>query len=102
MNANRARASGPDEADDDLRAFGFLPDAPIEQGPFAVWPENWDVVQAFMAVQTQWRYVGTRPVGLDYTAVDAALRLRRTQNRAEIFDGLRVMEYAVLDELANG
>jgi hypothetical protein len=50
-----------------------------------------------MRVQTQWRHSFGGPVGLDYTAVDVALkRFRIADEEGEIFAGLQVMEFAAL------
>lgn len=37
--------------------------------------------------------------GLDYSAVESVMRIRRMRGRAALFDGLRVMERAALREL---
>jgi hypothetical protein len=59
--------------------------------------ENWPTVQLWLRIQTQWRVSGMGgPVGLDYTAVEAAMRMLRLRNRTELFDGLQVMEVAAL------
>ena len=67
---------------------------------FEVLPENWDTVGMWMRVQTQWRTAGFgNAVGLDYSAVWATLNGLRIKNKAEIFDGLQVMELAALAAL---
>lgn len=32
----------------------------------AVWDENWDALQTFLKLSTQWRMGGFGPIGLDY------------------------------------
>lgn len=75
-------------------------------------PENWDVVLAFLAVQTQWRVGPGGYVGLDYPAARSAVKtviadglgLRKRGRRLRwkhVFPGLCEMEGAVLKELAS-
>lgn len=67
---------------------------------FDVWPENWETVQLFLAVQTQWRMAPMGGVvGLDYAAVDAAIRHLRRPMTPELFAGLQIMEKAAIAEL---
>lgn len=76
---------------------------------FEVYPENWDAVQLFLALSTQWRAVafGTMAsarvlhTGLDYTAVESVARLTGIprSRRAAVFQQIRVMEEAALDVL---
>lgn len=40
--------------------------------------------------------------GLDYTAAESLMRIRRIRNRGEMLDKLRVMEHAYLDEIHGG
>ncbi len=88
----------------DLRAFGAAQEQ-IEHalGPpetdFAVWPENWDAVQAFLAVQTQWATGFSGPTGLDYSRVRAGWELAGIAVTPELFHQLRIMELTVLDTL---
>ena len=75
-----------------------LPDAEPDT---KVWPENWDIVQAFLSVSTQWRMgtvgggmVPAMPlfIGLDYAAVRVALDALEIPVTPELWRGLRVME----------
>lgn len=71
---------------------------------------NWDVVRAFLAAQTQWRHAGTGvATGLDYAGARSAVRGVTADGRGEekagrrlrwrrVFDGLREMEAAALEE----
>lgn len=71
---------------------------------FPVLPENWDTVHLFMAVSTQWRRGGmeAQPVGLDYTAVDVAMRRGGWEDPdGELFAGLQLMEQAALAALSD-
>jgi hypothetical protein len=62
--------------------------------------ENWDTVQFFLCVQTQWRMGGMGGfLGLDYNVfpiVAQAMSITLTQ---ELFTGLRLMERAAAAEL---
>lgn len=67
--------------------------------PFAVWPDNWDAVQLFLASSTQWRLdaAGGR-AGLDYAALHWPMRTLRLSGRRALraFGGLQAMEAAYL------
>ncbi|MFL9883117.1 DUF1799 domain-containing protein [Paraburkholderia agricolaris] len=76
---------------------------------FEVYAENWDAVQVFSALSTQWRmaafsgFGAARLVhtGLDYSAIEPVYRLIGIgrDRRAAIFQQIRVMEEAALDAL---
>lgn len=67
---------------------------------FEVFEENWPAVEIFLRLATQWRLGAMGGVfGLDYAAVEAVLRMLRTDNPREIFDSIQVMEYAALPVL---
>lgn len=75
-----------------------------DAGHFEVWPENWNAVQLFLAVTSQWRKtviatmskVIVRYDGFDYPAVEAVMRIHNVPKaeRAEMFRSLQVMEVA--------
>ena len=99
--------------------FGANEEEPADEQPersFEVWPENWPAVELYLACCTQWRCVaapeGTAGMvsaiwsrivctGLDYTAVEATLRMRRIPRRkhSELLYDLQAMEHAALDEM---
>lgn len=58
-------------------------------------------VALFIDLMTQWRMGMAGPVGLDYTAIPAVMDLRDIprEERSELFDDLRVMESAALEQL---
>ena len=103
------RRRGPDEAAEDLAAFGvpeeqiaeLLPEGNPSGVLFAIWPENREAVEVFLALSTQWRFEGMSGTyfGLDYPGVEAALRMLRIKDRRAVFDDLRAMERAALEEL---
>lgn len=64
-----------------------------------MWPDNWQALDVFVAMQTQWRFSAIGPTGLDYSALDSVMRLRgvRKRDRADAFEAIRIMEGAALD-----
>ena len=65
-------------------------------GDLVVLPQNWPIVRAFMAVQTQWRYATSgHRLGLDYAGCQAAVQALGVGWR-QVFAGLQVMEAEVL------
>lgn len=69
---------------------------------FEVWPDNWRAVRYFVRVGTQWRVGGMGDlIGLDYAAVESALRLLGVQRSRwrVLFKDFQVMEAAAVDYL---
>lgn len=75
---------------------------------FEVWPENWEALNAFLYVSTQWRTAsiggGLEPVqvywqGLDYGAVCAMLTGLGFAQTPALWSDLRVMEVAARNVL---
>lgn len=66
-----------------------------------VWPENWQALQVFTAMGTQWRTGFSGAIGLDYSALPEVWRRTKTQpaERDEVFQCLRVMEGAALEHM---
>lgn len=88
----------PDEAIAD--ALRSMPPDEVE-----IWPWQQDVVDAFYLVSTQWRWitgatplgaVTSRMAGLDYAAAEVAWRLSGITLSADDFEGVRIMEAAVV------
>lgn len=78
---------------------------PGDADAFEVWPENWEVVDAFLCVSTQWRAIARGMEGaiywqgLDYAAVGAGLAGAGIVASPAIWGGLRVMEAAARNVL---
>lgn len=54
----------------------------------------------FLACETQWRTgAAGGALGLDYAALEAVLRLLKTEATPDLFGDLRAMEYAALEVL---
>lgn len=66
-----------------------------------VWPENWDSVQVFISLGTQWTVGPGGPIGLVYASLPVVLRRWRIplDRRDAVFDDLQVMEGAALEEM---
>lgn len=63
-----------------------------------IYPDNLTTVLVFIDMKTQWRVGPGGPIGLDYGVLREIWSTRRIKlaDRAEILDGLQVMEEAVL------
>lgn len=63
-----------------------------------IWPDNWDIVTAFIAINSQWRAIligkQLHYLGLDYTAVRARLEGQFTLT-PQLWDGIQIMEAEV-------
>ena len=97
---------GADEAGEDLAAWGASGDlrqrvAERNKERVRIWPENWETVRLFLSLDTQWRYHQGVPLGLDYPAVEAVLRLSGVEDARQVFEGLQTMERAALAVFRN-
>ena len=65
---------------------------------FAIWPENWQPLRVFLAMQTQWRVGVAGPTGLDYSAMPAVCQMLGIGNKAQrrAFPAVQVMEAEAL------
>lgn len=56
-------------------------------------------MSVFIAMSTQWRAGAAGPIGLDYNALPAVMRLVGVSRKAwpEVFDAIRVMEDSALE-----
>jgi Phage related hypothetical protein (DUF1799) len=89
---------GPTAAE--AKAFGLTVDE-ASGPPVEVWPDNLAPVNIFIAMATQWRLGPGGPIGLDYAALPAVMRLCGIpkKERAEAFDGIRILEDAALEQM---
>lgn len=67
--------------------------------PFKVFPENWDAVQMFLRLETQWRTGPRGLIGLDYRVMEWLLSLYPAADARALLDDVQVMESAVLDAI---
>ena len=76
-----------------------------ESAAFEVWAENWDALEAFLFVSTQWRAIGSGMSGaviyqgFDYAGVAAGLAAAGIDASRALWSGLRIMEAAARDAL---
>ena len=63
---------------------------------FEVWEENWEIVEMFLRMQTQWRVGMGGPTGLDYASLEWLCRLYSVKDPASLFEGLQLMEVTAL------
>lgn len=68
-----------------------------EEGAFGVWSENWDITQAFLAIDTQWRALTMIDgrvywMGLDYQGAKAGLELAGIELTPDQWVGVTIME----------
>jgi hypothetical protein len=69
--------------------------------PVEVWPDNVPTISVFISMSTQWRVGMSGATGLDYTALPTVMRLTGVPaaDRAEVFEGIRLMEDAALTKM---
>lgn len=87
-------------ADEDVFAIATLDVGEDEEG---LWPCHVAVANAFIAVTTQWRMVGTMSgvlvTGLDYAGAKAGLEAAGITLTPRAWEDLRVMEIAACEEM---
>lgn len=82
-----------------MNLFGFSEDDfSDEDTTFGVWPCNWQAVQLFIGVSTQWRVGMSGATGLDYSAVAAVMACSniKRKKRKSLLEKIRLMELEVL------
>ncbi|CAG9177761.1 DUF1799 domain-containing protein [Cupriavidus pampae] len=69
-----------------------------------VWPDNEKALDVFVQMSTQWRVGMNGPVGLDYSVLPFVMRMQRVprSEHPEVFESVRVMEHAAMDEMSEG
>lgn len=80
-----------------------LPKPKVEESEdFEVWEENWETVQMFLRVQTQWNVSMDGLVGLKYEVLlgsGGLFDLYNVKNRTDVLERLQVMEATALTEV---
>lgn len=73
----------------------------MDSDEFDVWPDNWQALDVFMAMGTQWRTGMGGATGLDYGVLPDVMSLRgvRKAERPEVFDWVRLMEGEALSQM---
>lgn len=83
-----------------MQAFGLTPDD-LAGDAFGIYPDNWSAFLVFEGMATQWRVGFSGPVGLDYNVLPWVIEQVGVPNedRAGLFEDVRVMEAAALGEM---
>ena len=72
----------------------------LHREPLGIYPENWDAVQLFLRVQSQWYFSGLgQRTGLNYSGVETAARLLGYNLTPDLFDQVQNLELAAIKEL---
>lgn len=68
-----------------------------------IWPENWPAFKLFTTMQTQWNIGMGGRTGLRYEALYPLLDrdAQTTEQWLELFEDVRVMEYAALKQMSD-
>lgn len=71
----------------------------IARPAIPVWPDVWPALNLFNSLRTQWRMGFAGASGLDYSAIEPAMRLQGIppEDWPDLFADLRVMEQAALE-----
>ncbi|MHA7855434.1 DUF1799 domain-containing protein [Marinobacter shengliensis] len=66
-------------------------------------PENWEALQVFLKCATQWRHAGMEGVrtGLEYSSVDAVMRITGVKDPSDTFWRLQLIESGALEAMAD-
>lgn len=72
-----------------------------EPEEIGIWPDNWPIKQIFCAMLSQWNVGMNGVIGLRYEALPMVLEIHgiEAEQKREVFDGLRVMERAAVEEI---
>ncbi len=63
---------------------------------FEVFSENWEIVQMFLRLSTQWNVGFNGLIGLNYSSVEYLCKLYEVKDQRLLLEGLQVMEMATL------
>lgn len=90
-------------SDADLRSLGLVR-SDLDVAAIELWPEVDLAVEVFDKMRTQWRVGANGATGLDYSVLPFVLRMVRVPRSGwpDVFDDLRVIENASLDEIHKG
>lgn len=67
----------------------------VEQ--YEVDEENWEIVDTFLHLSSQWNWTEGFRTGLNYQSLDFFFRVNKTKKRKEILDGIQIMEFTALE-----
>jgi len=69
---------------------------PQPEPEFEVWEENWEALNLFFRLQTQWRVGFNGATGLDYSVLPVLFDLYGVQDRVDTFESIQVCEAELL------
>lgn len=81
-----------------MAAFGFSLDD-LDEQVIEIWPDVAPSLNVFKALNTQWRIGLNGCTGLDYNCIPAVMDLMDIDDRATVFDDIRLMESVALKEM---
>lgn len=65
-----------------------------------MFPENWEAVSTFLAVQTQWIVAPSgHLIGLNYLALEFIFKLYGKKERRKLFGEIREIEFGALEAI---
>ncbi len=64
-----------------------------------VWEENWDILEMFLRMQTQWNVIPGGFTGLKYEVLFRLCDLYSVEDPKAMLEGIQIMESAALQEL---
>ena len=65
---------------------------------FEVFPENWDVVEMFLRLSTQWVFAGMGSiVGLNYRSIEFLFKIYNVDDKKGMFEDIRIIEAGALN-----
>ncbi len=76
--------------------MGIPAPEPSEPDLFEVWPENWDAIEMWCRVQTQWRTSAGGAIGLDYSVLAWLFKMYSVEDQRALLEDLQIMEGAAL------
>lgn len=93
-----------DDTPGDLAAFGASAEiiesikaATPDTSTFEVFQENWDAVEMFLRMSTQWNVSGMGGMtGLNYPALDILFKLYKVRDRKGMFEQVQIIEAGAL------
>ncbi|MBO4168869.1 DUF1799 domain-containing protein [Cereibacter azotoformans] len=91
----------------DARRWGMDLEDALDRDDQGVWPEHAAAVAAFLAISTQWRWVGSgmggvMAIGLDYAGARAGLALAGIEVTADLWHAITLIEAGALAALNGG
>lgn len=84
------------QLDDDAATFGVIIEEEEKPEHFEVWPENWDAIDMWLRVQTQWRTSTGGAIGLDYSVLAWFFKMYAVEDQRALLEDLQIMEGAAL------